>query len=271
VAAPIDPKLAAAIEAYPWYHTIELAPGLVTQGFHDDRSIVDRIPWPGSLEGLRCLEVGPMDGFWSFEMERRGAAEVTAVDLVDVSKQDWPFDLRAEELRPDYDQGARRGEGFALASKVLGSKVQYVDSSIYDLSPAKLGEFDLVFLGRIVEHLRSPMEALEAIRSVCRGWIVWFDQVRVDLSILHRTKPLAYVSNPGTLEQYMNWFVFNRRGMERVLHVTGFTVEETRGIKEPIGPRLDLRSAPLKARLRYRLGMSGQAYAVRGRARPQPG
>ena len=64
-----------------WYHTIELGDGVVTEGIFDHRPVVDRYMIPADLCGMRCLDVGTMDGFWAFEMERRGAAEVVAADL----------------------------------------------------------------------------------------------------------------------------------------------------------------------------------------------
>ena len=58
-------ELAAAVARHGWYHTIELAPGVVTAGMFDHRSAVDRYLLPESLTGLRCLDVGTMDGFWA--------------------------------------------------------------------------------------------------------------------------------------------------------------------------------------------------------------
>ena len=45
---------------------------------------------------MRALDVGTWDGFWAFEMERRGA-EVTALDLDDERDLDWPADRRPDE------------------------------------------------------------------------------------------------------------------------------------------------------------------------------
>src|SRR5262249_20625446 len=60
---------------HDWYHTLELAPGVLTPGWVDVRPVVPRVPIPASLAGLRVLDVGTWDGFWAFEMERRGASE----------------------------------------------------------------------------------------------------------------------------------------------------------------------------------------------------
>src|SRR4051812_28824140 len=71
-------------------HTMELAPGVVTPGWFDTRGVVPLLPLPGSLQGSRCLDIATFDGFWAFELERRGAAEVLAIDILDPFAWDWP-------------------------------------------------------------------------------------------------------------------------------------------------------------------------------------
>src|SRR5690349_7423314 len=78
------------IAEHPWYHTLELAPGLLTPGWFDTRAAVSEVPFPADLRGKRCLDVGTFDGFWAFEMERRGAEEVVAIDILDPRQWDWP-------------------------------------------------------------------------------------------------------------------------------------------------------------------------------------
>jgi tRNA (mo5U34)-methyltransferase len=73
-----------------WYHSIELAPGQVTPGWFDTRAAAAKVPLPERLDGKRCLDVGTWDGFWAFEMERRGADEVVALDIDDADGWDWP-------------------------------------------------------------------------------------------------------------------------------------------------------------------------------------
>ncbi len=43
-----------------------------------------RLPIPSALQGKRVLDIGPWDGWFSFEAERRGA-DVVSVDRADVS------------------------------------------------------------------------------------------------------------------------------------------------------------------------------------------
>src|SRR4051794_2756443 len=61
-------------EVGPWYHTLDLGAGVSTDGMFDLRPFVDLYGLPDSLEGKRVLDVGTFDGFWAFEMERRGAS-----------------------------------------------------------------------------------------------------------------------------------------------------------------------------------------------------
>jgi len=150
-----------------WYHTLELAPGQVTDGWFDLRPFVARYGLPERLDGMRCLDVGSWDGFWAFELERRGAAEVIALDLEREEDLDWP-----PRRRPAQCSDERRGDGFRLARELLGSRVERVDCSIYDAKPQDLGTFDLVFCGSVVMHLRDQLLALERIAGLCSGTFI---------------------------------------------------------------------------------------------------
>ena len=55
---------AALIAGQRWWHTIDIAPDLATPGAWDLRPMAEWMPWPSSLAGARCLDVGTMDGFW---------------------------------------------------------------------------------------------------------------------------------------------------------------------------------------------------------------
>jgi 2-polyprenyl-3-methyl-5-hydroxy-6-metoxy-1,4-benzoquinol methylase len=155
--------LRAEVERLPWYHTLELGDGVVTPGMFDHRPVLGRYLLPDDLTGKRCLDVATMDGFWAFEMERRGAASVVALDLEDPEELDWPAVLRAGH---DKSMDATKAERFALASNALGSKVERVLLSAYDLGP-ELGTFDFVFCGDLLLHLKDPITPVENIRSVC--------------------------------------------------------------------------------------------------------
>jgi tRNA (mo5U34)-methyltransferase len=131
-----------------WYHCIEVRPGIVTPGSNDteaNRERFDRIGLPLDCTGLRVLDIGCADGYFAFLMERRGADEVVAVDY-----------------------RRRTSSGFDIAHRLLGSKVQFHDDNVYNLTPQKYGTFDVVLLFGVLYHLRNPLLALDTVRSITR-------------------------------------------------------------------------------------------------------
>lgn len=138
------------IAAHPhWYHRIEVAPGVVTPGVNDSQMILDALQLPESLEGMRVLDIGARDGFFSFECERRGAAEVVAIDY-----------LTPEET------------GFPIAKELVGSQVEMRQANVYDLNPEEFGTFDLILFLGVLYHLRDPMLALDRIADVATGKLI---------------------------------------------------------------------------------------------------
>jgi tRNA (mo5U34)-methyltransferase len=237
-----------AVDQHPlWYHTMEVAPGVVTPGWFDLRPIVDDLPWP-KVEGRRCLDLGPYDGFFSFELERRGAAEVVAVDIGSHADWDWPHDMR--DRGPSAlaaMTGSAVGTGFRLASELLGSRVERVELSAYDLTPERVGRFDVVVCGALLLHLRDPLRALERIREVCDGEFLSMEEIRPVLSLLRRRTPLAELNGLGELCQ---WWVPNAAGHRRMVRAGGFEIER---VSSPyavrLGPGHPARDPRLRARV----------------------
>ena len=149
-----------------WYHTIELPGGVVTPGLYDHRPLVPHYGLPERLDGQRVLDVATFDGFWAFECERRGG-DVVAADINRFSASDFPPQVRQALVEQGLDRDT--GLGFGLAHKMLGSKVERIERSIYDLDPADIGTFDLVHVADLLIHLERPLAALRAVRSVTRG------------------------------------------------------------------------------------------------------
>jgi len=147
----------AAIAAFPyWYHRIQLPHGIITPGWAPLNADAYRIP--ERLDGLRVLDVGAWDGYWSFEALRRGAREVIAVD--DFS--DYLGSLKESD---------RKAWGtFDCCRNLLGyseTQCQRIDMSVYDVNETRLGRFDVVFFFGTLYHLRHPLLALDKLAAVC--------------------------------------------------------------------------------------------------------
>lgn len=155
--------LASKVQEISWYHTIELPGGVVTPGEYDHRSLVPSYGLPEDMSGMRALDVATFDGFWAFEMERRGAT-VTAIDISRISEADFPPAAREQMRAEGVD--IELGRGFALAKQALASKVERIPLNVYELDPSKIGTFDVVHVGDLLIHLQRPLDALRSIRSV---------------------------------------------------------------------------------------------------------
>ena len=68
------------------------------------------------MAGMRRLDSGTTDGFWAFELERRGAGEVVASDVLDATRLDR---LVADRQRGEqYGRDSERD--FRLAAELRG-------------------------------------------------------------------------------------------------------------------------------------------------------
>lgn len=253
--------LQAAVDEHPfWYHTIDVAPGVATNGWFDLRPALPAIPIP-NVRGKRVLDIGTFDGFFAFEAERRGAAEVVAVDVEDHLLWDWPPDYRGPELARDPGfSGPPKGAGFRLVRDLLGSNVDWRPMSIYDLDPTEIGTFDVVICGSLLLHLRDPIRALEAVRTVTGGLFLSSEQIELWPTLLGRGRPLFTLNGSGGDCQ---WFNFNAAGHRRLLYAAGFEIEQA---SKPYVVRFDQHPTPpptVRNRLR---GLATRA--VTGTAEP---
>ncbi len=138
-----------------WYHKIELPNGVITPGWAP--LSVEAYGIPERLDGMRVLDIGAWDGFWSFEALKRGAREVVAID--DFS----------DFLGGLQDKDRRAWENFDLCRAALGhdpDRCQRYEMSVYDITPENLGLFDVVFFFGTIYHLRHPMLAFDRLAAV---------------------------------------------------------------------------------------------------------
>ena len=163
-----------------WYHSYYFDNGFEVRGDYDIGRNVEAYGFPDDMTGMEVLDVGTGSGWFSFFFEQRGA-RVTAVDARGycdfdfVGRYEYPS-LESEKPVPDrvgpggeplYDSPV--SGGFWIMRDLLGSQVQFVNSTVYGLSPELFGgkRFDLVFMGAVLPHVRDPIGALMAARRVC--------------------------------------------------------------------------------------------------------
>ena len=193
-----------------WYHRIELAPGIVTPGVNDSSAVLrnlEALGLPDDFSGLRVLDIGCRDGFFSFAMEARGA-DVTGVDYALASVT-----------------------GFEVAAKVLDSHVKYVVENVYDLDPQKYGRFDVVFFLGVLYHLRNPLLALDRIRQMLNPSGLLF--VECQLSTDERVNALdipiwQFYPRAALNGDETNKWAPNLPGLLLVVEEAEFSIQESR-------------------------------------------
>jgi tRNA (mo5U34)-methyltransferase len=208
----VTEQLEREVTRYRWYHTLDLGHGIVTEGMFDHRRVIDRCLLPDDLSGMRCLDVGTMDGFWAFEMERRGAAEVLASDVPGVDDLDWPPRWR-RRVKPTLD--ATKAARFALAHAALQSGVRRIERSVYELA-SDLGKFDLIFCGDLLLHLKDPITAIQRMRAVCSGSTIVLNPVK--RFRLGWGRALAEFDGMDEFQ----WWLLSGPSIKRMMLATGF-------------------------------------------------
>lgn len=185
-----------------WYQRIDLGNGIVTPGASNSPKILNGLGMPENLQGITVLDIGAWDGFYSFEAEHRGASRVLATDSFC-----WG------------DSGKYTKEGFDLARRALNSKVEDMHVDVLDISPEKIGAFDLVLFLGVLYHMRHPLLALEKVFSVTRNQLI----LETHVNIFNYRQP-AMVFYPGSelAKDPTSWWGPNPAAVEYMLRDVGF-------------------------------------------------
>jgi tRNA (mo5U34)-methyltransferase len=204
-----DDEVRARIAGVPrWYHPIEIRPGIVTPGANDARTTLELLDLPVDCRGMRVLDLGTRDGFFAFELERRGA-DVVAIDYM-----------------------AMTDSGFAVAAELLGSRVTYLQRNLYELTAAELGMFDLVLFLGLLYHLPDPLGALRVVRNVTRQrmyletLVLDFGPGQDDLPVMRFFAGSSWAGDPT------NYWGPNVRCVEEMLGETEFAVQRVTRLGE---------------------------------------
>lgn len=190
------------IEKIKWFHTINLGNGIITKGLDKSQKKLEMIKIPRDLKGKTVLDIGAWDGFFSFAAEKRGAKTVLATDDFCWNGEGW---------------GTK--DGFNLVRKITQSKVKDKEVGVMDLSPKKVGTFDLVLFLGVLYHMRHPLLALEKVASVTKDQLILETFVNITFS----KKPLIeFYPNAELDGDSTNWSGPNEEAVVAMLKTVGF-------------------------------------------------
>jgi tRNA (mo5U34)-methyltransferase len=215
-------NLRSEVSKVNWYHSIPLGDGVVTPGVDDTPSRLSKFHMPDDLSGKTVLDVGAWDGFFSFEAERRGASRVLATDSFSWTGEGW---------------GTK--DGFELARRALGSRVEDRELDVLDLSPETVGVFDVVFFLGVLYHMKHPLLALERVFSVTRELLIM--STFVDATWTRRPAAAFYPRAEANSDP-TNWWGPNPGAVVAMLETAGFT-------------RVDVVDGPTPLRSRLKVGI----------------
>jgi len=206
-----------------WYHAIEVGPDVVTPGLYDMRPFLGTYQFPSDLSSRSVLDVGASNGFFTFQFEKLGARHLVATNLGNYLDHDYPqwYKEKLINTRTEQELAAATWHestgGFEVARECLGSNAQHVMARIYDLPGVLGGQFDFVFCGSVLVHLRDPSAALESIRAVMVP-----GGTAVIATCIDTTRPdTSYALFNGKPEQ-VSWWVFSPEGLIRTCQMSGF-------------------------------------------------
>jgi tRNA (mo5U34)-methyltransferase len=185
-----------------FYHSIPLPDGRVLEGILPLDTLNERVsefPIPARLDGKRVLDIGTWDGFFAFEMERRGAT-VSAIDSTEV-------------------------ENFYVARELLGSHVDYRVQDVCDLNRPVNGTFDIVFFMGVLYHLKHPLLALERVCEVTKELAI-VESFVTNEGITGDIPTLQFYETNELLGQIDNWCGPNVQCLLAFCRTAGFARPE---------------------------------------------
>jgi tRNA (mo5U34)-methyltransferase len=235
----LQERAAHVIKECPeWYHSIELAPGVVTPGrapLETWERELRNLQLP-DLRGKSVLDVGAYDGFFSFAAERLGASRVVSLDhyvwFADMATymRDWresrrtgapiPAPHESHHWRPQELPGRRP---FDAAHAFLGSRAEPVvgDFMTMDLTP--LGQFDVVLLLGMLYHLEEPLRAARRLATLTApGGMAVIETEAMEVAGLGEAAFCEFFPGTELNNDASNWWAPNGKALEGLCRAAGF-------------------------------------------------
>jgi tRNA (mo5U34)-methyltransferase len=227
----------SAIAPQPLWHSIDLGGDLFVDGDGKPPGVLAlellRMHIP-DVTGKTVLDVGAFGGFHSFEMERRGARQVTALDyyswVTDFEKlHAWSSTERALGRIPDnyappphvFDERGQPGRrALDVARAALGSRIVPV-CGLLERSTDLVGRHDIVLYLGVLYHTKDPFGALRCVAEVCNELAIIETLGVVFPGHAHR--PVwEFYRDDAVNDDKSTWWAPSDQGLHHMLLAAGF-------------------------------------------------
>jgi SAM-dependent methyltransferase len=206
-----------------FYQAIDLPKIGFVPGVWDHRGTENVYLAHTRFKGLSALDVGPANGFWSFEMERRGA-KVTAIELG--PNDEWDAVPHGGKTPSGLGQNLKSNveevhKDFWTCHKAKNSAVKVVRGTAYN-TPSLIESVDVALMGNILQHLRDPFLALERVASVVKRRIVVSESIWIDDPKFLDTARIQLIPRSHTPLVNHSWYQVSPVFVGEVLQILGF-------------------------------------------------
>lgn len=203
-----------------WFYKLELAPGLYTPGpdrsaIAQTRELLRRV----EVEGTRCLDVGTQEAMVPILLNRRGAAEVVAYDIVLPERR---LDLVREALGVEFETVGGMG--------------------LRDFPQTE--PFDVVIFSGVLYHMFDPLSGLATVRGLVRNggicivetMVAFDDSLAMHFNAGRYTPQALWLMTPSCLDYLLRWLRLEPLDVVRLgTGDTGRMAVACRAVEEPVG------------------------------------
>ncbi len=207
-----------------FYQTIDLPGHETIHGSWDHRDTADVYLGGVEFKNKKILDVGPANGFFSFEMEKRGAYSVTALDL----GVNTPWDVVPHTYQQDSltvinmaENVAKVEAAFWYSHKLLESKVNLVYGSVYD-TPKLVEIVDIGLMSNVLQHFRDPFLAIQRVASVCSQTLIITETLWVEESECAGGANMRLIASSESPETNHSWWQVSPGLCIEILKLVGF-------------------------------------------------
>ena len=204
------------INKIKWWHTINLGKDY---GYTNGKqgSIMRYLHMPPDFTNKIVLDIGAVDGMYSFEAEARNAKRILAVDS-------YAWQNKQYSSYKDLKTGK---DGFNLARKIIGSNVEDLELNDFDeeITAEKLGKWDVVLCLGILYHMKYPFKFIKNLYDITNEFLLL--ETHTDVNNTYGwaatgVPMMAFYPGNELNEDETNWWGPNMACIKAMLKVVGF-------------------------------------------------